>query len=186
MDEADNDDNFDNEQFLLAEQVRNGLYYDDVKCVVTEREAVLREIAKQHDEDALADIEEYRKAREAKQDKPGVEIKSTVLAAKVSTCRRQHSRIFSTELVGKRVSTPPPLEHDAEGLEDNSDWVKVEKGKWQTRTQLQKTGEKTMVESFQPDQVTAWELLNSEGKWQVFLHRQMPNAQLEIEDLELG
>ncbi|KAG6586616.1 ankyrin repeat-containing protein [Phytophthora cinnamomi] len=173
------------------------------KKLVTEREALLIEIAKQNKDGAIAEIEDYRKTHQAKkeekQEKTEVKaqpseptVEATPKTSKRSTAKSR-KRILASEMgmsVGARVPTPPVEQGGwlEDSSNDSSDWVKVADGKWQTCTHLQEAGTSvstaatTMVEPFAPDRVTVRKLLTSDGKWQAFMHQQM--AQLTIEDLE--
>ncbi|KAE8895556.1 hypothetical protein PF005_g15367 [Phytophthora fragariae] len=171
------------------------------KKLVTEREALIIQIAKQRNEDTVAEIDEYRRARQAKEEanhekakagsKPSEPIaQATSKTSKRSRGSRQRIVAAVEASVGTRVPTPPVEQVAWKSLEDSSDWVKTATGKWQTRQHLRETVSSTTatttVEAFAPDPV---KLLTSEGKWQAFLHQQMPHtradqAQLTVEDLD--
>ncbi|EGZ25933.1 hypothetical protein PHYSODRAFT_326886 [Phytophthora sojae] len=175
------------------------------KKLVTEREALEIEIAKEKGEDAIAEIEEYRRTRQAKEEakaeaKTSNPIEQTTPKASKRS-QQSRRRILAGESVGTRLPTLPVEQVAWKSLESSSDsssdWIKSATGKWQTRQHLLESGASvvsttatTMVEAFAPDQVTVRKLLTSEGKWQAFMRQHMPHAgaqapaQLTVEDLD--
>jgi hypothetical protein len=136
---------------------------------VYEREALLVELEQQKKQDAIAEIDEHRKKRQADKEAESQarlepEAASTTTTTPVTTLKLtkrprrpkaqrkilamgslREGRRSSDASVGTRVPTPPVAQPVWKSPEDGhaSEWIKVGTGKWDTRKHLQDSGAAT-------------------------------------------